>query len=138
MDAADSCGLGIMGRLAGSQQLAGQPGRHRERDERGHQHRDRDIKRHGAHVGTHHPRNEEHGSKRDDDRERGQHDRRHDLVHRAHHRIQSPVSSHAEVPLDVLDPRNGIVNKQPQGQDESKERDAVDRVAHQVVAQQRQ
>ncbi len=125
------------GRLAAD--LQHQIGRDDHGDEEGEDHRSRGIRRDGAHIGPHHARNEEHGEqgghhgqRRDDGRIA---DFRHGLDGRA--AARSPVM-HAPVPRRVLDDDDGVVDENADGEDQREERNAVQRIAHDIGGEERQ
>ena len=64
-----------------------EPGRDGKSDQQTHQHRHGHVQRHGGHVGTHHPGNEEHRHKGDDHGEGGQDNRRTHLIDRTNHGV---------------------------------------------------
>ena len=121
--------VGVDRRLAGD--LEHQPWRDDDRDEEGKDHRGGRIGRDGAHVRPHHAGDEEHRQKCGHDRQGGDDGRVADLGHRLDGGLLAvaPVA-HAPVTRDVFDHDDGVVDQDADRKDERKQRDAVQRVAH--------
>ena len=116
-----------------------QPGRDHDRDEEGKDHRGRGIGGNRRHVRPHQPRHEEHRQKCRDDGQRGDDGRVADLCHCVDGgALAVAFVAHAPVPGDVLDHHDGVIDKDPDGEDQREERDAVQRVAHDIGREERE
>ncbi|MDA1222533.1 MAG: hypothetical protein O3B85_10970, partial [Planctomycetota bacterium] len=115
-----------------------EPRRHRERDQQAHQHRERHVQGHGCHVGPHHPGDEEQRDEAHHHRERREDDRRADLVDRGQNGLERLALSLSQVPVDVLDVDDRVVDDEPERQRQREQRHAVDRVAGEFVDEERQ
>ncbi len=130
-----------MMRRAGFQNPHRGPGRHDESHHQRENHRGARANGDGPHVRTHQAAYESHGKNRRNHRERGE-DR--GIAHFVHgldsHFKRGPavIGRHTPVPHDVFDHHNRVVHQDADGEDQSKERDAVQRVAVKIEHGQRE
>ena len=123
--------LGVDGRIACHFQH--QPRRNHDRYEEGEDHRRRGIGRDRAHIGAHHAGDEEHRQEGGDDGQ-GCNDRRiADLGDGLNGAAAArALVAHAPVTGDVFDDDDRVIDENADREDKGKERDAVQRVAHQA------
>ena len=115
----------------GLAKLQHQPGR----DDHGHEerehHRRRGIGGNGAHIGTHHARDEQHGQQGGDHGQGGDNGRVPDFADRIHCGAAAGAAVvHPPVTGDVLDHHDGVIHEDADGKDQCEQADAVQRVAH--------
>ncbi len=119
--------------------LQQQPGRDRHGHEEGEHHRQRGVRRNGAHIGPHQPGDEHHRQQRRDDGQGRDDGRIADLRHGLDGGLdEAALAAHLPVAHDILDDDDGVVDENADREDEREEADAVDRVAHQPGGEERQ
>jgi len=118
-----------------SENAVAHPGAHDEGHQEREEHGRRGAHGDGAHVGAHEARDKGHGQKRGNDRP-GCEDRgiAH-LVDGLHRGVHTDAVL-PEVPVDVLDDDDRVVDEDADGEDEGKEGHAVERVAIEVIDEQ--
>ena len=117
------------------------PGRDDKGDQQGKDHGRRCADRYRAHVWPHQSAHHRHRQDCRDYGERRQDGRVADFVDRFHGDIAKgpvPVLRHAPVPDDILNDDDGIVDQDPDGKNEGKQSDAVQRIAVQEKDDKRQ
>jgi len=117
------------------------PRRDNERDGQRPAHRGAGADRNRAHVRPHQPADEGHRQHRGDDGERREDRRVSDLAHgfdRDVRPIPAPIGREVEMPDDIFDHDDRVVDEDADREDQREKRDAIQREAEQVENQQRQ
>ena len=123
--------------LAGD--LQQEPWRDGHGDEKREHHRERSVRRNGAHIGAHQTRDEHHRQQRGDDGQRRDDGRIADFGDRLDRRVdQAALAAHLPVAHDVFDDDDGVVDENADREDQREQADAIDRVAHQPRGEERE
>ena len=120
-----------------AQQFPRHPRGDEERHNRARDHAERYVERHRRHVRPHHAGDEKQRRERDDHGD-GRHDQRFaNFRHRRDHRLARFAPADAEKPLDIVHPRDRIVDEQTERQDQGKQGDPVNRVSAEQIQPER-
>ncbi len=113
-----------------TQQLQGQPWRHRQRHRQRKQHADRGIDRNRPHVRPHQSTHEGHRQQGRNHREGGQDGRSANLIDGRRNRLGQRLSAQAHVPMDVLDHHDRVIDQDADREDQSEQRHPIDGESH--------